>query len=156
MPGEKSNEQDKGVLSPSDLDIADSEYVAEIEEGRYVVSTDESAPDPNLAEKRVETRSSLDPTAARYGLDIEVTIDGSVSSYRTHSDDIVTMFSELVRWYATQVDSDLDPNRVLEILVAESDLAIGPRSAVETAMDRYDLVPEASIADLLASLETHR
>ncbi len=156
MSGEKPDDRDEGVLSTSDLDIADSEYVAEIEEGRYVVSTDESAPDPTLAGNRTEPRSSLDPEADRYGIDIEVSINGSVSTYRTHSDDIVTAFSDLVRWYATQVGSDLDPSRVLAILVAESELAIGPRSTIETALGRHDLAPEDAIGDLLAALETHR
>lgn len=150
MPGERPNERNDGVLSPSDLDIGDSEYVAEIDEDRYVVSTDKSPPEPTRFEET--SRSSLDPEAARYGLDIEVTIEENVSSYCTHSDDIIAVFSDLIRWYATQVDSDLDPTMVLRILIAESDLAIGPPATVKTTMDRHDLTSEDSIGDLLAAL----
>lgn len=156
MPGERPDKRNEGVLSPSDLDIADSEYVAEIEEGRYVVSTDNSAPEPNIPTAPEHDRSALDPNEASYGIEIEVSINGNISGYHTASDDIVTTFSDLVRWYATQVDSDLDPSRVLEILIAESELSIGPYRTVKTALDRHELSPADSIADLLDALETHR
>lgn len=162
MPGgtsDKENsldERGENVLRPSDLDIADSEYVAELEKGRYVVSTDNSAPEPNDSPIPRTERSALDPETASYAVDIEVSVEGRVSSYRTASDDIVATFSDLVRWYATQVDDDLDPSRVLQILIAESELSIGPYHTVETALDRYELTPSDSIADLLYALETHR
>ncbi|MDL5361091.1 hypothetical protein [Halalkalicoccus sp. NIPERK01] len=149
MADERPDQSDDGVLSPSDLDIADSEHVAEIGEGRYVVSTGDGPPEPIHEEP---TRPAFDPDAARYGLDVEVNVDGRVSSYRTRSNDVVAVFSELASWYAEQVDADLDPARVLRILIAESDLAIGPRATVETTMERYDLTSEDAIADLLAAL----
>lgn len=150
MPSDRPNEREDGVLSPTDLDIADSEYVAEIEDGRYVVSTDEQAPDPSSDERA--KRSTTDAETARYSLDIEVGIDGDTATYQTDSDNIVVTFTDLVSWYATQVDSDLDPAYVLRILVAESDLAIGPRPVVETALDRYALDESDSIGALLEAL----
>lgn len=151
---EQPTDRNEGVLSLSDLEIADSDYVAEIEEGRYVVSTDDSPPDPT--DPSGPPRSST-PEDARYGLDVEASIDGNVSRYHTRSDDIVAVFSELVGWYAAQVDDDLDPARVLRILIAESRLPIGPRSTIETAMERHELTSGDSIGDLLEALsETHR
>lgn len=157
MPGEQPDSRDEGVLSPSDLDITNSEYAAEIEEGRYVVSTDASPPEAQ-SHRSTETDSDppLDPTAASYGIDIEARIEGHVSNYRIQSNDVVTVFSDLLRWYATRVDDDLDSDQVLQILVAESDLAIGPRPIVDTALDRYDLSPTDSIADLIDSLDSPR
>lgn len=154
MPGEQPDPREEGVLSPSELDIADNEYVAEIGEGRYVVSTDANPPDaqpPHSSERG--DHSSPDGSITRYSVDVEARIDDRRSNYRTRSDDVVTVFSDLVRWYAMQVDSELPPDRVLRILVAESELPIGPRSAIETALDRHDLSPEDSVADLLAALE---
>lgn len=155
MPGEKPDPREEGVLSPSELDIADSQYVAEIGEGRYVVSTDTTSPEPQSSRSPECEEVPLPAVpSARYGVDIEARIDGRQANYRTQSDDIVTVFSELVRWYAMQVDSDLPPDRVLRILVAESELPIGPRPTVETALDRHELTPEDPITDLLAALES--
>lgn len=149
-------EKGENALSPSDLDIADSEYVAELEEGRYVVSTDNSTPEPEYTTPPKADGPSLSTHEANYVIDIEVNVEGRVSNYRTASDDTVSAFSDLVRWYATQVDDDLDPSRVLQILIAESDLSIGPHRTVNTALDRHRLTPKDSIADLLYALETHR
>ncbi|WP_122089589.1 DUF7500 family protein [Halalkalicoccus subterraneus] len=155
MTGDEPNPQEEGILSPSELDITDSEYVDEIEEGRYVVSTDTTSPDIQPSRSPEDGGTSLPDTASsRYGVEIEARIENRSSTYRTQSDDVVTVFSELVRWYATQVDLELPPGRVLQILVAESDLPIGPRRSIETALDRHDLSPDDSIADLCSALET--
>ncbi|ADJ15019.1 DUF7500 family protein [Halalkalicoccus jeotgali] len=154
MTDERQNSSDDGVLSPSDLDLADSEYVAEIDDGRYVVSTDRTVPEPSGAETSDDSHRF--DSGARYEVVIEGRFDGETSNHRTGSDDVVATFSDLLRWYAREVDDELDPERVLGILVAESDLAIGPRPTVETALDRHDLTPTDSIADLLAALETQR
>ncbi|KYH25301.1 hypothetical protein HAPAU_19710 [Halalkalicoccus paucihalophilus] len=114
MPGEQPDPQDEGVLSPSDLDITNSEYAAEIESGRYVVSTDASPPETQSRRSAgTDNDPSPDPTAASYDIDIEARIDGHVSNYRIQSNDVVVVFSDLLRWYATRVDDDLDPARVL-------------------------------------------
>jgi hypothetical protein len=154
--GRGKGEKSESALSPSDLDIADSQYVAELEAGRYVVSTDNSTPEPEYTTPPKADSSSLSTHEANYVVDIEISVEGHISNYRTASDDIVSVFSDLVRWYATQVDGDLDPSRVLQILIAESDLSIGPHRIVNTAVDRHGLTPKDSIADLLYALETHR
>lgn len=148
--------QEEDVLTTSDLDVADSEYVTEIGKDRYVVSTDNSTPEPNESSLSKRDDSSLDPESANYIVDIEASVEGYTSNYRAASDDVVVTFSDLVRWYATQVDDDLDPSRVLQILIAESELSTGLHQTVETALDRYELTPTDSIGDLLYVLETHR
>ncbi|MFC6904531.1 DUF7500 family protein [Halalkalicoccus tibetensis] len=155
MTDERPTDSEEGVLSPSDLDIADDDRIAEIEDGRYVVATGDGPPDPSG--RREPEPAPTESGDARYGIDLEVSVDGDDSRYRTRSNDIVDLFSELVRWYATQIDDDLDPERVLGILVAESELPIGPRPTVETAMERHDLTTEDSIGELLDALsETQR
>lgn len=155
MTDERPTDSEEGVLSPSDLDIADDDRVAEIEDGRYVVATGDGPPDPSGRDERDPLPTETGN--ARYGIDVEASVDGTVSRHRVRSDDIVDLFSDLVRWYATQVDDELDPERVLGILVAESELPIGPRPTVETAMDRHDLTAENSIGELLDALsETQR
>ncbi|MFP8954554.1 flagella cluster protein (plasmid) [Natrialbaceae archaeon A-arb3/5] len=55
LPGEQPSGSDgSGVLSPDELDISDSPYVAEVADGRYVVSADHSP--PNVPQRRESTQ----------------------------------------------------------------------------------------------------
>lgn len=155
MTDERPTDSEEGVLSPSDLDIADDDRVAEIEDGRYVVATGDVSPDLSAGREPEPVPAGGGDT--RYGVDIEVSVDGEAARYHTGSDDVVDVFSDLLRWYATRIDDELDSERVLGILVAESELPIGSRPTVETAMERHDLTTEDSIGELLDALsETHR
>ncbi|MFC6719363.1 flagella cluster protein [Natrialbaceae archaeon GCM10025810] len=58
LPNERPSTSDAGgVLSPEDLDFTDSPYVAEIEDGRYVVSADRSPPNVPGKNDSLPTRS---------------------------------------------------------------------------------------------------
>lgn len=160
MPSDRPDEE-RGILSPSDLDIADSEYVAELDDGRYVVSAGDDSPDPGAERQsgeptdeaaRERLLATLSESDARYGISAAGAFDGRVRFHDDRSDDVIANFESLLRWYATQVDGDLPPERVLAMLLAETTLA-DPRTGIEVALDRHDLDRGDSIGALLAALE---
>lgn len=65
LPSEQRGGSDGGgVLSPADLDIAESPHVAEIEHGRYVVSPDSQPNVPTSVSEQDERRSHPTETAS--------------------------------------------------------------------------------------------
>ncbi|SFS65184.1 DUF7500 family protein [Halostagnicola kamekurae] len=68
LPEEQQPSADAGgVLSPDDLDISESPYVAEISDGRYVVSPDKSPPNVAQQESLATQSQSGEPSRARDG-----------------------------------------------------------------------------------------
>jgi pyruvate/2-oxoglutarate dehydrogenase complex dihydrolipoamide acyltransferase (E2) component len=87
---------------------------------------------------------------SRYGFDITAAFDGSVAQQRMVSNDVVTIFENLVMWYAQQIDRDTPVEEVLGILLMEANAPIRyPPKAIKRALQRSGLTPEDSIADLI-------
>jgi pyruvate/2-oxoglutarate dehydrogenase complex dihydrolipoamide acyltransferase (E2) component len=87
---------------------------------------------------------------SRYGFDITAAFDGSVAQQRMVSNDVVTIFVNLVLWYAQQIDRDTPVEEVLGILLMEANAPIRyPPKAIKRALQRSGLTPEDSIADLI-------
>ncbi|AWB27518.1 DUF7500 family protein [Halococcoides cellulosivorans] len=180
MPGGPDDEDDEGgVLAPEELDITDDEHVAEIEEGRYVVSPhdpigdldvskpsttaqrapeprEESAPDPVIDRGAVEEflEQHMGETSARYGFHVTGTFDERVERREMTSDDVTAVFENLVLWYARHLDRDTPIDEILGILLLEMTVPITyPTEGLRTTLSRMDLGPDDSIADLLEAAE---
>jgi len=150
-----ASDSDEGrILSPDELDISDDEHVAELDDGRYVVSPngpidggvgassspgDESNPgeSPNHETSREGKPVELDErdvhewlsdrferTDSRYGFDVTAKFDGRVRQRYMVSNDVVTIFESLMLWYAQQIDSTTPVEQVLGILLMESNVPI--------------------------------
>ena len=176
-PGEDDPRPEDGrVLSPEELDIGDDEHVEEIDEGRYVVSSDVRTGSVSTATDVDETtdvpprrtreqptysdaavhewlHENLDDTNSRYGFDVTAKFDGEVSQQQLVSNDIVTVFESLMLWYARQIDEDTPVEEVLGILLSESNVPVRyPPSSVRTLVAGTGLSPDDSIADLLRAV----
>lgn len=171
------------VLSPDELDITNDEHVAEIEEGRYVVSPGDPIGDIPTVEDETETgtKSAADPSAepeseppeidetavheylesqfrdsgSRYGFDITATFDDSVDQRQMVSNDVVTIFESLVLWYAQQIDGKTPVEEVLGILMMEASVPVRyPPASLQRLLESTDLSPDDSIADLIAAVDS--
>jgi len=168
------------VLAPEELDIADDEHVEQLEEGRFVVSSEarseagrraaepepDSRPDPE-PEPTAEPTPDLDGDAvhawlresfadshSKYGFDITAAFDGAVEQRRMASNDVVTIFESLILWYAQGIDEDTPVEEILGILLMESNVPVRyPSESLRALVESTDLGPEDSIADLVAAVE---
>ncbi|WP_135362733.1 DUF7500 family protein [Halosimplex halophilum] len=171
---------DGPILSPDELDITDDEHVAEIDDGRYVVSpgdpigdvpsvddrsSTESAPEPTpepaagpapeLTEEAVHEflATQFDDSGSRYGFDITATFDGATRQRQMVSNDVVTIFESLVLWYAQQIDGKTPVEEVLGILLMEANVPVRyPPSSLRRLLESTELSPDDSIADLIAAV----
>jgi hypothetical protein len=69
------------------------------------------------------TGTSLDPETA-YAVDITVRTDHGLAAESFGSNDVRVVFEELLRWYAGRIEPDRDPETVLAVLLAASDLDV--------------------------------
>jgi hypothetical protein len=174
--------EDGPVLAPEELDIADDEHVEQLEEGRFVVSSEartgstagheqgastgrepEPEPEPDRAERGGDLdseavhewlRGSFEDSSAKYGFDVTAAFEGSVGQRRMASNDVVTIFESLMLWYAQGVDSDTPVEEVLGILLMESNVPVRyPPESLRELVESTDLDPEDTVADLLAAVE---
>jgi len=126
-------EGDEGILHPEDLGVEDEEEVEELDENRFLVSTDaESEADSTIddpADFELPEEDEMDASGPRtplsaigeqYGVDVAVKAEGTVDSTRITSNNVVEAFEELLVWYARQVDESTPPEEVIEILLVES------------------------------------
>ncbi|WP_436929771.1 DUF7500 family protein [Halosimplex halobium] len=171
---------DGPILSPDELDITDDEHVAEIDDGRYVVSpgdpigdvpsvdegsSTESSPEPapepaaeptpELTEEAVHEflATRFDDSGSRYGFDITATFDGATRQRQMVSNDVVTIFESLVLWYAQQIDGKTPVEEVLGILLMEANVPVRyPPSSLRRLLESTELSPDDSIADLIAAV----
>ncbi|WP_129115110.1 DUF7500 family protein [Halegenticoccus tardaugens] len=96
---------------------------------------------------------SLSHDGFAYGFDATLKVDGSISRHRLVSNDVAATFETLLLWYARQVGDDTPPEKVLGILLAESDLPIAlPPRALHAVLRHYGLDRDDPIADLLAAV----
>jgi len=182
-PDDSSDADDGRVLSPDELDITDDEHVAEIDEGRYVVSPNDpigdvgsqaestsktepaTEPDPvsepaddpiELTEADVHDwlQGQFEDSGSRYGFDVTAKFDGTVRQRQMVSNDVVTIFESLVLWYAQQIDNQTPVEEVLGILLREANVPIRyPAASLKQVLETTDLSPDDSIADLLKAVD---
>jgi hypothetical protein len=135
--GDRSRPDDsRGVLSPDELAL-DDEHVRSLGDERYLVTTDGTASPVNDGGQvrptrsdggRVVTDGSSSPTealaesSAGFGVDLAVKTEAGVSRRRVTSNDIREVFTEMLRWYALELDSESDPAETLALLRAASEL----------------------------------
>ncbi|WP_299266900.1 DUF7500 family protein [Halorientalis sp.] len=92
----------------------------------------------------------LEASNSRYGFDITAAFDGGVSQQRMVSNDVVTIFENLVMWYAQQIDRNTPVEEVLGILLMEANVPVRyPPDAIVRTLKSTDLSPDDSIEDLL-------
>lgn len=168
-----SEEGRRPVLSADELDISNDENVTEIEEGRYVISTGNAPPpdsmhdqdrsstdeqsdsDRSIDEQQVNEwlTAHLDDLESQYGFTITAKFDDDVGQRKLVSNNIVTVFEQLVLWYAQQVSTDTPVEEVLGILLTESSVEVTyPSDNLVALLDRYGLTREDSIDDLLRAV----
>jgi hypothetical protein len=125
-----------GVLSPDDLDIEGDEHVRSMGDDRFLVATgggesprpQRGRPAPRSDGGQVVTDQAPLPTDALaaddagFGVDMAVKTDDGVSRRRVTSNDIREVFTEMLQWYALQLDAETDPAETLSLLRASSDL----------------------------------
>lgn len=168
-----SNPEDGKILSPEELDIADDEHVTQIDEGRYVVSSEErtdstagnrvptnqgprNAPEPDDTPEFTEANvhewlaDQMADSNARYGFDMTAMFDGDVDQQRLVSNDIITVFESLMLWYARQMDGSTPVAEVLGILLSESNVPVRyPPESIKALVRSTNLSPDDTIADLV-------
>ncbi|MDS0219824.1 hypothetical protein NDI54_00470 [Haloarcula sp. S1AR25-5A] len=177
---DEPNPEEGKVLSPEELDIANDEHVTEIDEGRYVVSSDVRTDDSYG--NQVQSDSASEPTPepepepstpefsdanvhewlaeqmadsnARYGFDVTAKFDGDVDQQQLTSNDIVTVFESFMLWYGRQMDGSTPVEEVLGILLSESNVPVRyPPAVIKQLVRSTQLTPDDSIADLLQAVE---
>ncbi|MFB6083639.1 MAG: hypothetical protein ABEJ94_05290 [Halorientalis sp.] len=115
----------------------------------------EPDPEPEITAEQVHDwlTEDLDASNSRYGFDITAAFDGGVSQQRMVSNDVVTIFENLVMWYAQQIDRDTPVEEVLGILLMEASVPVRyPPDAIVRTLESTDLSPEDSIGDLLETV----
>lgn len=160
---------DEGALTPDDLDITDDERVAEIEEGRYVISSSGERPQvPDEGEDEGDTsdesgfvtvtdeaiyewlRNNVESAEARYGFDVTAKFGDSVRRQELFSNDVVTTFENLLVWYSQHVGKDTPVEEALGILLMESTVPVRyPASTIQDLVSSHGLEPDDSIQELL-------
>lgn len=125
------------VLSADELALDDDENVRSLGDDRFLVTTDGTASAPTDGGRARPTRSdggqvvtdgspspakALAQSTAGFGVDLAVKTEAGVSRRRVTSNDIREVFTEMLRWYALQLDSEDDPAETLAVLRAASEL----------------------------------
>ncbi|MFT4909624.1 MAG: hypothetical protein ACI9TI_000787 [Natronomonas sp.] len=169
------------VLSPEELDVSESEYVEELDDsGRYVVSPGggppnvpdsakggddgpdraRSEPAPGREPERPRSPETartllaeeLSRSNARYGLDIVAEFKGDTARHRTVSDDVISTFEGLVRWYASHVTDGTPPDEVVDILLRESTFETAETPNLAKLLSAHDLNRTDTIEDLVVAI----
>ena len=174
----------RGALDPDDLDIGDDEHVRELDDNRYVVSPDDPIAPADRESGNATTESLRADAGARedddatdaddltddrvhdylkeqlatadtaYAFDVTARFDDSVGHHRLRSDDVVAAYESLLLWSARQLDDRTAAERVLGILLTESNLAVRYPPGTLAALAAEHGIGEAdTVADLLAAVD---
>ncbi|WP_435334696.1 DUF7500 family protein [Haloarchaeobius sp. TZWWS8] len=151
---ERTNDADArsdGILSPEDLAL-DEDHVTALDENRLVVSARTARSEtPHGGDARLSAADStiipdvdeaadadgpqattgspapadvLGESSARYGVDLTVKTDDGIAHETMTSDDIREVFERMLRWYAGQLDDELEPEETLSLLLDASGLEL--------------------------------
>lgn len=133
---------------PDRKTVADLQRESEAREARQSAPSVESITGADV--KRWIGRE-LHRTDSQYAYRIAAKTGRTVSHQQLASDDIGMAFDGLLMWYAQQVGGDTAVEDALGILLAESNIGVKyPVAGMAAYLDRHDLSPDDSIADLLA------
>lgn len=177
MPPNEPSGEDGRVLSPEELALEDRDEVAELSDGRYVISADGSPPsvsESETDESSTETSGSMasdgplsDATVrewyeqqlaqspTEFGYYISLKAGDTIRHHTLHSDDVTTAFTNLLLWYATTVDHEMPPGAVLGILLSETEAPIQyPVKSFEEFLLAQGLSTDDTIGELLTQLRT--
>ncbi|WP_132059378.1 DUF7500 family protein [Halorussus amylolyticus] len=154
MPDDGGDADDRSALAPDELDIENDENVVSLDEGRYVIGTDERPTVPESAEEaddegtergdssaresptpsppapadsgavKQRLEEDLEGSSARYGFHVSAKSEDAVSHQQMFSDDVGTVFDSLLRWYAQQLTTEMPAEDVLGILLTESNVRV--------------------------------
>ena len=121
---------------------------------------DPSASDRNREPERLRSPETartvladeLSRSNARYGLDIVAEFEGDTARHRTVSDDVISTFENLVRWYASHVTDGTPPDEVVDILLRESTFETGETPNLAKLLAAHDLDRTDSIEELVAAI----
>ena len=105
---------------------------------------------PELA--RTLLAEELSRSKARYGLDIVAEFEGDTARHRTVSDDVISTFENLLRWYASHVTDGTPPDEVVEILLRESTFETADTPNLAKLLKAHDLDRTDSIEDLVVAI----
>ena len=125
---------------------------------RGLAAHDQPPAEPPAAEITNENVSkflaqSLANASGDYGFDATLNVEGNVNRGRMTSDDIGETLETLLRWYARQTTDEVDPEVVLGIILAGSDLTVQyPVQSAYARVKQYGLGPDDSISDLLSAV----
>lgn len=164
-----SGGDEDGVVDPEDLDITSDERVLELQDGKYVVATGGDEADTTglgfdagrdsgaggaAADPREALRSHVDGMDTAYGFTVAGRFGGTVRDHEVYADDVETVFREFVTWYARNVDSQTPPAEVLGILSQAGGVRVRyPLRTVAELLNRHDLGPDDTIADLIDAVK---
>lgn len=167
---EDEEQGERGVLSPDELEITDSERVAELDDGRFVISPKDGPPvvDYDNDESEFEfkgTSSSVELTAedvyswlaqrasnanAVYGFDVTGKFGDRVLHQELYSNDVTATFENLIVWFAQHAGEDTSVEEVLGILLMEANVPIKyPAPTLHALIEDAGLTPNDSIQELL-------
>lgn len=179
-----AEEKEGPAFDPDELDFSEDERVRELDEGRYVVSASDDPPNPPPKSSDAEEDEAADPRSNRsreprrgevtagdvsrwlaasfkndgfsYGFDATLSTADDVVRHRMVSNDVTTTFDTLLTWFVRNVGEDAPPPEALGILLAAAETPVQyPPGTLLRYVERHDLSPDDSIADLLAVAEAH-
>lgn len=161
--------REEGIVGPRELDYTESSRVAELDEGRFVVATDnDGTPNvddeevPSEEDRTIEERGTfasqqmaryVSDRDADYGFALTAAFEGSIAQRELFSDDVATAFGDIVTWYATQVDGDASDAEVLGILLLASNADVTfPTKVLAPVLREHGLTLDDSIGDLVEAI----
>jgi hypothetical protein len=98
--------------------------------------------------------ASLADNEYDYGFDATVSFGDETNRHRMVSDDLPTTFETLVRWFAHNAGGDTPPERVLGLLLSQSDATVElPPDLIRKAAVDNGLSADDSIGDLLRAVK---
>ena len=152
---------EEGVVDPNDLDITKNEEVHEIRDGKYVIATENSLESDLDTEEfgessaaDVEPREALlehlESLSTANGFVVAGRFDGEVHVHESASDDLGSVFGDLLEWYATRVDDETPSPEVLGILCLAANVRIRyPLRTVADLLAAHGLSPDDPISELV-------
>ncbi|MBS3759995.1 DUF7500 family protein [Halodesulfurarchaeum sp.] len=100
--------------------------------------------------------ANLRRTDSQYAYRLAAKTGDDISHQQLASDDIGMAFDGLLMWYAQQVGDGTAVEDTLGILLAESNIRVRfPVVGMIAYLEKHDLSPEDSIADLLSVIRDH-
>jgi hypothetical protein len=88
----------------------------------------------------------------RYGLDIVASFEGDTARHRTVSDDVISTFEGLIRWYAGHITDGTPPDEVVDILLRESTFETAETPNLAKLLATHDLERTDTIEELIAAI----